>query len=372
MRYLKPHYYDTFQCIADQCPDTCCAGWQIMIDDDSLERYGAEGGEFGRRLRNSIDWKEGCFYQCDRRCSFLNKENLCDIYTELGAEALCDTCRIYPRHTEEYEGLRELSLSLSCPMAAEIILSCTDQVRFEEEETEEEDDFDDFDFLMFSQLEDTREVLFQIIQNRRVDLRARMLMAEHLAHDFQRCLEEDKVFEIDNLLSEYKEKNRQLEQTALILDIGYEERLKQLAFLKRLERLRPEWTKVLEQAEDILYSSGKTHYEGICADFQCAYGYHSDRRAEWENIGEQLMMFFVYTYFCGSVYDDMVYTKMAMAVFCTTWIQELSMLRWVLNGRKLAFSDIVETAYRFAREIEHSDNNLNALEEYLWDEKQDL
>ena len=65
-------------------------------------------------------------------------------------------------HTEEYEGLRELSLSLSCPKAAKIILSCKEPVRFLEEETEEEDDFEEFDFMMFSQLEDTRDVLFAV------------------------------------------------------------------------------------------------------------------------------------------------------------------------------------------------------------------
>ena len=75
-------------------------------------------------LRNSIDWEEECFYQNNRRCAFLNDENLCDLYKELGPDSLCDTCRLYPRHTEEYEGLRELSLSLSCPEAARIILSC--------------------------------------------------------------------------------------------------------------------------------------------------------------------------------------------------------------------------------------------------------
>ena len=70
---------------------------------------------------------------------FLNDENLCDLYKALGPDALCDTCRMYPRHTEEYEGLRELSLTLSCPKAAKIILSCKEPVRFLEEETEEED-----------------------------------------------------------------------------------------------------------------------------------------------------------------------------------------------------------------------------------------
>ena len=72
MRYLKPHFYDQFTCTAGDCPDTCCAGWQIVIDEDSLERYGKEQGEFGKRLRNSIDWEEECFYQKNRRCAFLN------------------------------------------------------------------------------------------------------------------------------------------------------------------------------------------------------------------------------------------------------------------------------------------------------------
>ncbi len=61
MRYLKPHFYDQFVCTAGDCPDTCCAGWQIVIDEDSLERYGNEKSEFGKRLRNSIDWEEECF-----------------------------------------------------------------------------------------------------------------------------------------------------------------------------------------------------------------------------------------------------------------------------------------------------------------------
>ena len=84
MRYLKPHFYDQFTCTAGDCPDTCCAGWQIVIDEDSLERYGKEQGEFGKRLRNSIDWEEECFYQKNRRCAFLNDENLCDLYKALG------------------------------------------------------------------------------------------------------------------------------------------------------------------------------------------------------------------------------------------------------------------------------------------------
>lgn len=39
MQYTVPHYYKKFRCIAGECPDTCCAGWQIQIDPASLRKY---------------------------------------------------------------------------------------------------------------------------------------------------------------------------------------------------------------------------------------------------------------------------------------------------------------------------------------------
>ena len=35
----KVRGYDSFRCIAGDCPQTCCAGWLIEIDDEALEGY---------------------------------------------------------------------------------------------------------------------------------------------------------------------------------------------------------------------------------------------------------------------------------------------------------------------------------------------
>ena len=107
MRYVKPYYYNEFKCIADKCPDTCCAGWQIVIDDETLDKYSSEKDEFSHRLKNSIDWAEGVFHQNNGRCAMLNDNNLCDLVTAKGEGALCKTCHMYPRHIEEFEGVRE-------------------------------------------------------------------------------------------------------------------------------------------------------------------------------------------------------------------------------------------------------------------------
>ena len=156
MQYTIPHYYKQFRCIADKCPDTCCAGWQIMIDNRSLKKYSKVKGGFGNRLQNGIDWKVHAFLQQGGRCEFLNEDNLCDIYKECGANMLCRTCQNYPRHTEEFEGLREISLSLSCPEAARIILGEKEPVRFLTKEDSREETYEYFDFFLFTKLSDTR------------------------------------------------------------------------------------------------------------------------------------------------------------------------------------------------------------------------
>ena len=49
-----PDYYEEFSCIASRCKDSCCAGWEIDIDEESYEYYRTREGAFGDRLRESM------------------------------------------------------------------------------------------------------------------------------------------------------------------------------------------------------------------------------------------------------------------------------------------------------------------------------
>lgn len=367
MYYRKPHYYEKFFCTADQCPDTCCAGWQIVIDENSLEKYSNVSGDFGIRLLNSIDWREGIFEQYDKRCSFLNSENLCDIYKELGAEALCDTCRLYPRHIEEFENLREFSLSLSCPVAAKMILECQESVKFLEEQDEQEeceDDFEDFDFLLFDCLLEVREKLFSIVQNRKIPVEKRMFCVLRTAKNLQDALDEGELFERDfisdmelYLQEEIKEFSGSFYETVQVLRKD----------LLRLEVLREEWKANLKTAEN-LFQKGEIWYmdkrERYKAEIKNTIG-----QEQWDIYKEQLLMFFLYTYFCGAVYDDMIYSKGVLSVISVFWIEEITFWNWAKDERIIEEKNILETAYRYAREIEHSDENLNLLEEIFDSDK---
>ena len=367
MRYIKPDYYDNFKCVADKCPDTCCAGWQIMIDEESLERYSAVKGDFGKCLINSIDWQEGCFLQKDKRCAFLNEHNLCDLYTALGSDALCNTCKNYPRHVEEYEGLRELSLSLSCPIAAEMILSRENNSTFVENEDEKEEElaeeFEDFDFMMFTQLEDARQLVMKHLREEKCALEEKMYCYLGFAREMQERIEREAYCEIDDVIRDAEEKglNKYRERNSE-KETRFHHRNSLLGHMIELERLREEWTEVLEELQETLYGDGEDAYNAKVEKFEQYLQEEPDGYHQWENIGRQLFVFFLYTYFCGAVYDDWIYSKMKLAVESVRFIRELYMSRWIMTG-KLAQKDYVELAYRYAREIEHSDLNLNTLEE---------
>ena len=190
MRYVAPDDYSSFRCLADRCPDTCCRGWQISIDLDSLKKYRRMPGPIGNRVRNSIDWRMRSFRQTEEGCALLGDEGLCDLQLEAGEEALCDTCRRYPRHEEEFDHVRELSLSLSCPGAAERILWRETPMDFMEWETDEGDDFEEFDRELFEELRKLRCIMIEIAQNRALTLEERLRRIYLLGKTSQEFLEE--------------------------------------------------------------------------------------------------------------------------------------------------------------------------------------
>ena len=369
MEYRIPHYFNDFRCVAAECEDTCCAGWAIMIDEDTLEKYKNFKGPFGNRLKNSIDWKEGSFLQYNKRCAFLNDDNLCDLPMEAGEHMLCDTCRDYPRHKEEYEGLREGSLSLSCIEAAKIILGCKEPVQFITFEDEEEDEeFEDFDYLLFTKLMDARDKMIQMLQNRDVDIMIRIAMVLELAQKMQDLLEADEMFQMDELLAEFGNGDQMLDFQKDIKEhqIGENEYCSNVRKLFRafnkLEVLKEDWPEYIKRAEFVLYGNGQRTYEENRQKFHKNMGLESAFYDTWACFMEQLMVYFVFTYFCGAVYDDNIAGKVQTAVVSTILIQELAIAKWVEQGETLGFDEFVDIAHRVSREIEHSDLNLSRME----------
>ena len=368
MQITFPAFYKEFSCIAGACPDTCCAGWQIMIDDRSLKKYRHFKGAFRNRLHNDIDWKEQAFRQYDHRCAFLNEENLCDIYSETGPDMLCDTCRKYPRHIEEFEGLREYSLSLSCPEAARIFLSRKEKTTFVTIEKETPDEtYDDFDYLLFTALMDTRDYLISIVQDRSLpmELRRRKLLA--CAHDFQLALDKNELYQWEDIRARHQRSGvgnaflakLQKWRTSRISPVTYRRQVWKVV-VPEMEVLREGWHEYLHETLLPLYGTCdiKEKFAACQQEFLATY-------PDWEIQEEQLLVYWIYTYFCGAVYDDQIFTKIKMAVICTAMIHDLAVGTYLANDHHFTFDDLISICYRFSRELEHSDLNLNEMERLM-------
>ena len=380
MQYTFPNYYREFSCIAGACPDTCCAGWQIVIDEKTLKKYQHFRGPFRNRLHNDINWKEQVFRQYNRRCAFLNEENLCDIYTEAGPKMFCDTCRNYPRHIEEFEGLREISLSLSCPEAARILLSQKEKVHFftREKETREEI-YDDFDYLLFTALMDTRDMLIATVQDRSIPMQKRLWKLLAVAHDFQLCVDKNELFKWEDIRKRHENSVygeafcRKIQKRIHIVDATFKSGSsdtessdrKKILFKKmwqtivpEMEVLRPGWREFLADCLKPLYTVSDSAYQTVEEEFELHY-------PDWQIQEEQLLVYWIYTYFCGSVYDDEIFAKVKMAVVCTLFIHELNIGLYLKNHHHFDLQDQLQICYQFSRELEHSDLNLNKFEELM-------
>ena len=369
MIYTRPDYFNEFKCIADKCKDTCCAGWQIVIDKESMEKYKNIKGDYVWKVMTNVDWEERCFRQdTEKRCAFLTSNNLCDLHINEGPESLCKTCRDYPRHAEEFEGVREVTLSASCPEVARILMERLTPVQFVTEEKPEEEEteyFGDFDPFLYSAIEDGRAAMIKILQKRTLPLKERAVLVLGMAHDMQRRVNKRELFECDRVIAKYKQvKSQEFVREYLSQKEPVEEEnltREMFSLIYELELLREEWDALLHLSQETLGLSKEGEFIAHKREFELWKKQNPDMEIHLE----QILIYFLYTYFPGSVYDGLLFAKAQMAVYCTWMIELLWMARWIRNGKKLDIEEMTELLYRFSREIEHSDENLEKLDEMM-------
>lgn len=188
MRETVPNYYHKFKCIAQKCTHNCCIGWEIDIDEDTMELYNNLDTPMGEKIRESIEGEIPHFIlQEGEKCPFLNDDGLCNIICEYGEDALCDICYLHPRFKNFYFTFEETGLGLCCEEAARIILFDIDKfsICMPDDILEEEREF----FVK-------RQKIFDILQNRDNSMGERFL-------ELARTFDIEFNFELDELCDLY-------------------------------------------------------------------------------------------------------------------------------------------------------------------------
>lgn len=177
---IQPRYYEDFSCIMDKCKHTCCAGWEIDIDDKTYSKYQGLQCAIGKRIRDNIITDENGHHfilGIDGRCPMLDKNGLCDIIRELGDDWICDICNLHPRFINEFEYHTEIGVGLCCPTAAEMVLG--DNAELVREGDENYDLYNVFKLYngFEGELFTLRNEIFEILKHNAKDARVLILKA---------------------------------------------------------------------------------------------------------------------------------------------------------------------------------------------------
>ncbi len=172
MKEYVLNYYSNFKCVAGECKHTCCAGWEMNIDEISLNAYRNDKSSFCKRLEKGVNFKKSRF-KADKtgRCAFLNQKGLCEIIINLGEDSLCQVCRDHPRFRSFFNDRIETGLGFCCEQACKIILSFNDKIEpivISDDGNNQELDFNQKNLLNF------REKALSVVQNRSADINQRI------------------------------------------------------------------------------------------------------------------------------------------------------------------------------------------------------
>lgn len=221
-----PNFYKSFQCIAGNCTDTCCVGWEIDVDEKTLNKYKglaafydsadeacSKQKVFIKELLENIE--DGHFkLKPGDRCPFLKQDGLCDMICNLGSNGtdldengenvLCDICREHPRFVEVYGDIMEKGLGLCCEEAARLLLTSTIQdnsiLTFIESEVNDEPDempvgAEEARDAIFQE----RETIFGILNNNSISLNQRLIEILDFALAMSDCDNSENPNDSENL-----------------------------------------------------------------------------------------------------------------------------------------------------------------------------
>ena len=244
MKTYTPNYYKKFNCIAGECKHSCCIGWEIDIDEETLEFYEAMEGKEGKKLRESISYDGTPHFKLKDggKCQNLRDDGLCQIICDHTESVLCDICADHPRFRNFFEDFTEVGLGLCCEAAAQIILNEEEAFSIDTDIKKASDDEEKFCLKQ-------RQKAFDILRNREKNIGARF---DELAQTFGVSTEFDLAETVEQYLS--------------------------------LERLDEEWTEYLEGIKDF----DKKIFED----------------ESYSKKFENLACYFVFRHFTDGIYDD--------------------------------------------------------------------
>lgn len=301
---VTPSFFSDFKCIAGACPDSCCQGWEVDADDESLRYYKSLKGDsdIRKRIDSVLDKDEfgnTIFRLTDKkRCPFLNSKNLCDMHIEIGGEHTPYTCRMFPSFINDFGGTREMGISFSCPAASDMMWNLKEPMSFVSEVNDMPPQINEIDAQLYYYLKKSRDKAFSIAQNRNRSVSARLVDLLDFGTKLQKELDDYADFDDDTDF----------------FDV-----------FKNPELINTEWLERVNNGKITLVSDGIYN--------------------------ENILCYFIFRYFLTAVYDYDVLSKIKMAVLGVLIVTYFGEDSW--------------TIHLWSKETEHSQYNMDRYKRLL-------
>lgn len=306
MKEYLLNYYSQFNCKAERCVHTCCKGWDMCIDENTLKNYKNCTSSFAPSLKKGINFKKARF-KADKngRCAFLNDKGLCEIIINLGEKSLCQICRDHPRFRSCFDDRVETGLGFACEEATRIILSFKEKIQpvlVAEENCNKELCFIQAQLLKF------RKNTLDIIQDRNSDIN-------------------DRISAILKLCS------------AQIDESDYKKIVKRFISLERLEK---SWGKRLKGLNNSLSTQVNNELSLYC---------------------EQFLVNSIYRFICEA--EDVAYARaVVLACLFAWWI--INSIYQNEGAKQKEFESICDIVREYSAEVEYSQKNQNKLFDFAY------
>ena len=336
MKIYFPAYYRDFKCIASSCPDSCCHGWTVDIDDAAAARYLALPGGLGDKLRRHLkreDWGWVLTLEENGRCPMWREDGLCRIHAEAGEEMLSHVCAAFPRLRHDYGSFRELGLELSCPEAARLIFA-RDSFALTEEDLPG-DEAPDYDEEAMAVLLRTRRELVDFIAAKQLPMAETLAVTLLYGYAAQEELDggEPAAMDANSCLAAARECAGGGDSASL------------LDFFRGLEILTPQWERRLSDAiKRSCHPERAKRAEGsVTATVESA-----PLSGALPEVLRPMLVYFLERYYLQAVADYDIVCRVKLAV--------VSCLAVALLG-----GDPVTTAQQYSKEIENDPDNVEAI-----------
>lgn len=354
-----PDIFSRFCCTGSSCSDNCCRmGWDIEIDQDTLNFYKELNTPLGKKLCEHIYEEDGSHYMSQPDgCPFLNEQGLCCVQLECGEEHISDICREHPRFYEWFGDYKEAGVGLSCEETARLFTVHEKPMLFTEKEIDEQPDDLGFDGQMLSSVKMLRSRLIDIMQDRGFSVLHRLAILLYSAEDIQEAVfgaDHDRMLQLSGMLAidgfrieiinEGEDEYYEHEKSAYQKLIG---------IFGRMEYMGDELKKCFEITDEEL--------DAIIENERRFDRLYADSAFELEHVG----VYFLYRYLIKAVRDDAVTERVYMAIFCTLAVRLLFMREFTL-GAKLP--DKERRAFlmkEFSKEIEYDADNMDIIYEEI-------